>query len=434
MARRSRRKERAQKKGPTRKHRSRSLREQKERRRVLLGMAAVGALLVLVFGVGVIREYILEPTSPIAAVGKQEVRVDSYQHRVQFNRYQLQGYINQLQAQLQQLDPSDKSTDFLRQYYEQNLQQLQTRYVNLPSQVIDDMIDELLVQERAEAEGITVSEADVDEEIQRQLAAQAGSLIATDVTATAIAGVAASATAALWTPTPIPSPTATLTATTAPTDTVAAPPSDLGPPPPTPTVHTYTADEFQSDYETFLASLKSGPGISESEFRQMTRASLLRQKLQEVMAQQVPTEDEQIHARHILVETEEEAQAVLERLAAGEEFAAIAQEVSKDTGSKDDGGDLGWFARGQMVSPFEEAAFALEPGEISDPVATSFGYHIIELLEGPEARPLDAAALQRRQQSALSDWLDEARLGPDVQRFWSPEDVPPDPFETQRTG
>ena len=77
----------------------------------------------------------------------------------------------------------------------------------------------------------------------------------------------------------------------------------------------------------------------------------------------------EIHARHILVPTEDEAKAALERIKAGEDFAKVADELSKDPGSK--GGDLGWFTKDKMVPEFADAAFKLKPGEISDPVKTN---------------------------------------------------------------
>lgn len=95
--------------------------------------------------------------------------------------------------------------------------------------------------------------------------------------------------------------------------------------------------------------------------------------------------EEQIQASHILVETEDEAREILEKLASGADFVSLAREHSLDTGSAPAGGNLGWFGRGQMVQPFEQAAFALEVGEISDIVQTDFGYHIILLTGHKEA-------------------------------------------------
>lgn len=91
---------------------------------------------------------------------------------------------------------------------------------------------------------------------------------------------------------------------------------------------------------------------------------------------------EEVHARHILVKTEDEANQIIKDLAAGKDFAEIAKEKSQDPGSKDNGGDLGFFAKGQMVPPFEEEAFRLKAGEISTkPVKTDFGYHVLKVEE-----------------------------------------------------
>jgi len=86
---------------------------------------------------------------------------------------------------------------------------------------------------------------------------------------------------------------------------------------------------------------------------------------------------EEIHARHILLPTEDEAKKALARVKGGEDFAKVATELSKDPGGE--GGDLGWFTKDRMVPEFSEAAFKLKKGEISDPVHTQFGWHIIKV-------------------------------------------------------
>jgi peptidyl-prolyl cis-trans isomerase C len=88
------------------------------------------------------------------------------------------------------------------------------------------------------------------------------------------------------------------------------------------------------------------------------------------------TGEQEVHARHILVETEDEAKAVAEELKKGADFAELAKKKSKDPGASD-GGDLGFFTKDQMVPEFSTVAFALEPGKISDPVKSQFGWHII---------------------------------------------------------
>jgi peptidyl-prolyl cis-trans isomerase C len=87
----------------------------------------------------------------------------------------------------------------------------------------------------------------------------------------------------------------------------------------------------------------------------------------------------EVHALHILVPTEDEAKTVEKRLKAGEDFGKLADELSKDPGSK--GGDLGFFTRDRMVPEFADVAFKLKAGEVSDPVKTQFGWHVIKVLE-----------------------------------------------------
>jgi peptidyl-prolyl cis-trans isomerase C len=89
--------------------------------------------------------------------------------------------------------------------------------------------------------------------------------------------------------------------------------------------------------------------------------------------------EQEVSARHILVETEDEAKKVAADLKGGGDFIAIAKERSKDPGSKDQGGDLGFFGKDQMVPEFAEAAFKLDKGQTSDPVKSQFGWHIIRV-------------------------------------------------------
>jgi peptidyl-prolyl cis-trans isomerase C len=110
---------------------------------------------------------------------------------------------------------------------------------------------------------------------------------------------------------------------------------------------------------------------------------------------------EEVHAKHILVATKEDAEAIKAELATGQAFEVLAMEKSTDPSAKQNGGDLGFFQRGQMVGPFEEAAFAMtEPGQLSDPVETQFGWHIIRFEEKRMSQPptLEQMAPQLQQQ------------------------------------
>lgn len=130
----------------------------------------------------------------------------------------------------------------------------------------------------------------------------------------------------------------------------------------------------------------------------------------------------EVHARHILVRTEAEAQELKAKLDAGADFAELAKEYSLD-GSAQNGGDLGYFGKGRMVQPFEDAAFALEPGEISEPVQTQFGYHLIKVEDRIEPEFADVVVdikntltkqKARTQDEIITDLLERA----EVEVFW----------------
>jgi peptidyl-prolyl cis-trans isomerase C len=89
--------------------------------------------------------------------------------------------------------------------------------------------------------------------------------------------------------------------------------------------------------------------------------------------------EEEVRARHILVESEDEAKTIAQQIKGGADFAELAKEKSKDPGSAKDGGDLGYFVKGSMVPEFAEVAFKMYPGQVSNPVKTQFGWHIIKV-------------------------------------------------------
>lgn len=114
------------------------------------------------------------------------------------------------------------------------------------------------------------------------------------------------------------------------------------------------------------------------------------------------------------------AQELRQRILDGEDFATLAQEYSDDPGSAANGGDLGWFGRGVMVPAFEEAAFSLAVGEVSEPIKTDFGYHLIEVLEKDPNHPKDESTLANERRQAFQEWLQEQVAATPIQR---PDDL-----------
>ena len=147
---------------------------------------------------------------------------------------------------------------------------------------------------------------------------------------------------------------------------------------PEPTATLYTQELFDQNVQETINNLKV-IGVSEGTYRQIIKYYLLQNKLKNTYEID-PEKSEQVWARHILLQNEVDAAIVIDRIKDGEDWAAVASEKSLDTGTKDNGGDLGWFARGMMVAPFEEAAYSLGIGEISSPVQTDFGWHVIQVI------------------------------------------------------
>ena len=395
-------------------------------------------------------------TDAVAVVSGQNIPVVEYQKRTRFwyhfyNDYLVPGYFDQADQ--------EQRVEFYRGIAEQ-------------------LIEEALVREEAQKRDLSVTDQEVEIEIEEA-----------------------------WfqhyrvprTPTPVPTPDPGATPTPEGT--------------PLPTATPDTEEAFRANHQEFVDKVLEPANLSEGYFRQMVEATLLKRKLEAAVVAEVPFEEEQVDfrytvtqdeaeatrkiveiqagvaeqvwARHILVATAEEAEAVLTRLKAGEDFAALAAELSTDESNKDQRGDLGWFSRGQMVPEFDtavfegeiglyptpvqtqsgfhiievlgredrpvnldeelfdsgwtgrkeladrfgplfaEIVFASEPGLITDPVPTSFGAAVVEV-KGRELRSLDEAEQKQKRSELFQSWLDEVRVEADVQDLWNADMVPKD--------
>src|SRR3954470_16760679 len=155
-------------------------------------------------------------------------------------------------------------------------------------------------------------------------------------------------------------------------------------------------------------------------------------KVYEEASKQITGEME-VHARHILVETEDEAKAIAEELKKGGDFAELAKKKSKDPGASD-GGDLGFFTKEQMVPEFSAVAFVLEPGKVSDPVKSQFGWHIIKVEEkrnrkAPEFEQVKAQIETYVTRRAQADYVAKLREAAKVERMDKPAEPAAKPAE-----
>jgi len=411
---------------------ARAQKEAELQRRILLGLGGIGALIIFVILIGFLRVYVFIPRQPVAVVEGVEISTDDYRKRVLYEQFLLDDQLLNLGTQYNQIQQAfadnPQLLSSLQNQTGQQMQQLLLQRQEIDRLALEMLIEEELVAQEAARRGIEVSEDEVTGAIQARAAIRESGYTEPDAQATVTARFSAAqdatATAALFTPTPTLTPTAILTSTTETTTTEEVPaPLPTNPPLPTPTINVLRGDALTQTVTNWENTLRENANMTPEDFRSLVRRGLLQEKVQEAIGSEVDTVAPQAHARHILVETEEEALAIKERLEAGETFEDLAAELTTDPGSGQGGGDLGWFTEEDMVTPFAEAAFTLEIGEISDPVETQFGWHIIEVLEREE-REVEGAALLRFQRNAYDAWLAGARAG-NIEDRWTPDSPPP---------
>ncbi len=410
-----------------------SRREREQHTRLYIGLAILGAVMLVVVLVGVYDQVIAQPGQPVAVVNGTKIPLNEYQDRVRYERYTLDQLLNNIQYQLNIIDPADQNNAFILQYYQQIATQISQQRANVDSGTLNDMIDDVLVQQKAAELGLSVTDQELNEAIADQMAGRQGAVTQPQATTIAQTVVAATATAEMWTPTSTPRPAIaaasvlTATATPAPALTESAEqPTAV----PTPTRQILTEEETNQAYQSYLNSLKEATGVTEAQYREIVQAGLLREKVAKWFADQVPTEAEQVDLSRILAQSEAGAQTAMDLLAAGDSFNIVATEVSSDTRTAEEGGELGWYLRDELANTYGEeianTAFSIDVGTYSQPISTTIGYQIMKVNERA-THPLNQRQLQAEQRQVFLDWLEEARAGEGVQILWTPDMAPPDP-------
>lgn len=169
----------------------------------------------------------------------------------------------------------------------------------------------------------------------------------------------------------------------------------------------------QEDWDAWLAA----NGYTAEEFTETLRKTLVTNQLRDALTADLAGDVPQVHARHILLNSDQDASTVLARLTTGEDFAALAQQFSLDETTRSQGGDLGWFTREELLVPqLAETAFSLEVGQIGGPVATSLGYHVVQTLESG-SRPVDPERRFYIAQARFENWLDDMRQTAAIERY-----------------
>ena len=410
----------------TKKHVAKQEKEAKQTRFLLAGAIAVTLIVVVLLGYVLIDRYVITPNKIIATVGEKTIKVREFEPMVKYTRLNMINQANNYYYYYQMFGSYGES--FLTSA--QDLVLTLNNPTSVGEQVLNTMIEDILIEEEAAKRGITVTDEELAQAMQEAFNFYPNGTPTPTVTPTPVNTPTMSLTEIAIiqptdTPTPLPTatstpegwePTNTSTPTLAPSATSQPVPTDATPtleptatsvPTITPTPTVYTTQVFGSNLKDYQDNLKSY-GIPTDVIEKSIRAQLLRDKVKEAITADLEPKQLQVHARHILVATESEANTVLELLKNGEDWNNLAANYSTDTATKDNGGDLGWFGKGQMVAEFEEAAFALEPGQVSDPVKTEYGYHIIQCLAKGE-NYLNATDFENYKTTTFNDWLQDLR-------------------------
>jgi parvulin-like peptidyl-prolyl isomerase len=409
--------------------------EKMNAKKLTIGFIIFAIIVVGIIGYAFLYDKVLKFNKPVAVVGENKIYGKEFNQRVRLERNSYVLQYNQIAVQMVLMSDSEDYVSYYKQQLSQILSILDD-YEYLGEYVLDSMIDEEVVKIEAEKRGITVSDEEVDAMMQ-QLFGYYPNGTATPTVSSWVFEPTSTLTSVQETLMAVPptSEVPTQAATEAPTATVAVegeaeiieePTATLGvtataeatlvptateisgtaTPAPTPTV--YTEEIYQQNYDEYVEGLK-GIEIDESVLREYIANYLLEQKLYAAITSEVSRMQDQVWARHILVSTQDEAIAVLNRLAGGEDWNTVCNEVTLDQSGAENCGDLGWFAKGQMIEAFETEAFNLDIGEISNPVESSYGWHIIQVL-GHEQRSVETDYDYQRLQSNYYDlWLQDVK-------------------------
>ena len=357
---------------------SRTARERRQRWLFFLAIAAAVVAILSVPAYGYWREVVAKGGEPIAEVNGHFISTETYAKTVGFNQVLIRGQITRIQNRLAELSEDESAeAETFKQVLRQQFDNLRRSVASVEQDSLDSLIEAQVLRDEADRRGLTVNSPAMDYALRRILDPSLGFAQ------------------------PLPNVDAT---------------DDSG----------EQIDPSQRSLEVAQSMLSEIIGesafLTPAEFRSLIHEpTALRELLRQIFELEAPTSSEQVKARHILVDTEEEANTVIERLTSGEEFADLASEMSKDSSNKDKGGELGWFPRGIMVKQFEEVAFSLPAGQTSEPVRTPFGFHVIEVEEGPIIRELGPAQLAQTRARHFDQWLN-LQTGPEsasVKRFFS---------------
>ena len=335
----------------SRKHRARAERERIIRRWILVG--AIGTILLVVglIAYRIVEVEFIKPRQPVAVVDDQEISRRDLHTRIRL-------------ALSPGIDP-----------------------ISVGFQILNEMIDDLIIKQEANLLGITVSQADVELEMERRF----GFFV--EGTPTSM-------------PTRTPDPTTLAEATaTGPSPTIG--PSST----PRPSATPFTREAYEESRAEFFDNLSELYNATEEDFLTYLEAQIYRERLLATFEDDVERVQEQVWLQHIRVADSETVDEIVARLGAGDNWNDLAAELSEDTFTKESGGDLGWLTLDNVTDQFGEEAeniFQAPIDELVYPIQTQLGWHLIQVLDRDE-RSLDEATFLQAVRRKFSDWLTSER-------------------------
>ena len=418
--------------------------EARRQRMIRWGLAiATVAVLAIVIG-GILWDNVIKPRQTLARVGDVAITREDYW---KVRAYDLAEQAEQYQQFAQFVAPEQQS-----QYLnlaQQSLAQLPAVWgsMDVDSTTLGNMINDQLFLQGAPELGITLTPEEVRTYALNRFAPFDAPLIEASPTPTFTAERAdmATSTAAALVPSPsgtpgmatpvgagtpaaggTPLPIATPISAVESATPAATPALPMATPLPAATPSPADARATaEAGFAQFEAALFPIAHLNQADFDRLIAApELAQQRVREVLGAEVGQGAPQVHAAHILVATQQAADEARGRIEAGEDFGDVAREVSTDPGTAPNGGDLGWFTREEMVPAFADAAFSLPVGDVSQPVASEFGWHVIKVLESDPDHPLTNAQITRLQDAAVNAWLEQERAELGVSSSLPPTPTP----------
>lgn len=373
--------------GLTRKQKSRLAQEQKTERAIIWGIAAVAVLVVGVLAYGFFVENVVKARKPVAKVGQEPITASTFQSRVLFTRLQMNSELQYLYYQQQMIeDPTDPNAEYYLEYLQNQIRGLsdQLSAPNAPviaEQTLERLVREEIIRQEAERREITVSSAEIDQAIDEFFGYDPNPS----------------------TPTPLAEPISPFTPTDAlmPTET------------PFPTQAPMTADEYNRQRSQMLKTIKA----SEREFRSWIEAFLLEEKLREAYMSEVPIEADQVQIHYMTVNSEMKANEFVNRLAAGEDFQTLAEEIQniEDEEIRGYGYEWEWLPQSvleERLGPtLADLAFSLDVGQHSQPIqeGEADGWFTVIKVMGREVRELDESVREQMRDERFETWMDAQR-------------------------